>query len=92
MVASFTRKTGNVWSNPWDFNVSDLRYDVGPGLRYQTPVGPIRADLGYQINPLPGLLVKGEPQTRRSDRPLRTKPHAPRPCGALRARSSCWSR
>lgn len=56
---------GNVWSNPWDFNVSDLRYDIGPGLRYQTPIGPIRADLGYQINPLPGLRVKGEPQTRR---------------------------
>ncbi len=56
---------GNVWTKPWDFNVNDLRYDVGPGLRYQTPIGPIRADLGYQLNPIPGLLVNGEPQARR---------------------------
>jgi outer membrane protein insertion porin family/translocation and assembly module TamA len=56
---------GNVWTNPWDFNVNDLRYDVGPGLRYNTPIGPIRVDLGYQLNPLPNLLVNGEPQGRR---------------------------
>lgn len=56
---------GNVWTKPWDLNVNDLRYDVGPGLRYQTPIGPIRADIGYQLNPIPGLLVNGEPQPRR---------------------------
>ena len=56
---------GNVWTNPWDFNLNDLRYDVGPGLRYNTPIGPIRADLGYQLNPIPGLLVNGEPEPRR---------------------------
>ena len=28
---------GNVWNNAWDFNLNDLRYDVGPGLRYLTP-------------------------------------------------------
>jgi outer membrane protein assembly complex protein YaeT len=56
---------GNVWANAWDFNLNDLRYDVGPGLRYNTPIGPIRVDLGYQLNPIPGLLVDGKPQTRR---------------------------
>lgn len=56
---------GNVWNNAWDFNVGDLRYDIGPGLRYKTPIGPFRVDLGYQINPIPGLLVNGAPQTRR---------------------------
>jgi outer membrane protein insertion porin family len=56
---------GNVWTNRWDFNVNDLRYDVGPGLRYQTPIGPIRADLGYQLNPIPGLQVNGKPEARR---------------------------
>ena len=56
---------GNVWSEPWDFKVGDLRYDVAPGLRYQTPIGPIRVDLGYQLNPLPGLLVNGKEQARR---------------------------
>ena len=49
---------------PWDFNFNDLRYDVGPGIRYNTPIGPIRADLGFQLNPIPGLLVNGEPETR----------------------------
>ena len=56
---------GNVWSEPWDFNVNDLRYDVGPGLRYNTPIGPVRIDLGYQLNPISGLLVDGKPEPRR---------------------------
>ncbi len=56
---------GNVWTQPWDFNLNDLRYDIGPGLRYNTPIGPIRADFGYQLNPIPGLLVNGEPKPRR---------------------------
>ena len=55
---------GNVWTDPWDFNVNDLRYDIGPGLRYNTPIGPIRVDFGYQLNPIPGLLVDGKPETR----------------------------
>jgi len=55
---------GNVWNNAWDFNLNDLRYDVGPGLRYLTPIGPIRADLGFQLNPIPGLLINGKPETR----------------------------
>ena len=57
--------SGNVWNNAWDFNLNDLRYDVGPGLRYSTPIGPIRIDLGYQLNPIPGLIVNGAPQPRR---------------------------
>ena len=55
---------GNVWTNRWDFNLNDMRYDVGPGLRYQTPIGPIRADLGFQLNPIPGLLVNGKEEAR----------------------------
>lgn len=56
---------GNVWNNAWDFNLSDLRYDVGPGLRYLTPIGPIRVDVGYQLKQIPGLLVRGKPEARR---------------------------
>jgi outer membrane protein assembly complex protein YaeT len=55
---------GNVWSRAWDFDVNDLRYAVGPGLRYLTPIGPIRADFGYQLNPIPNLRVDGEPERR----------------------------
>jgi outer membrane protein insertion porin family len=55
---------GNVWSDPWEFNLNDMRYDVGPGLRYDTPVGPFRIDFGFQLNPIDGLIVNGAPQTR----------------------------
>jgi len=55
---------GNVWADPWGIEGRDLRYSVGSGLRYQTPVGPLRFDFGYQLNPEPGLLVDGEPQQR----------------------------
>jgi outer membrane protein insertion porin family/translocation and assembly module TamA len=56
---------GNAWNDAWGFEFRNLRYDVGPGLRYLTPIGPIRADLGYQLNPIPGLLIDGKPQSRR---------------------------
>jgi outer membrane protein assembly complex protein YaeT len=56
---------GNVWAESGGFKVGDLRYAVGPGLRYQTPIGPIRFDVGYQLNPIPGLVVNGQEQTRR---------------------------
>jgi len=56
---------GNVWADSWGIRLGDLRYAIGPGLRYQTPIGPIRFDLGYQLNPIPGLTVNGRPQSRR---------------------------
>ena len=55
---------GNVWSEPWDFNPGDLRYAVGPGLRYLTPIGPARVDFGFQLNPIENLRVNGEPEQR----------------------------
>jgi outer membrane protein assembly complex protein YaeT len=56
---------GNVWDRPWSFDFGDLRYNIGPGVRYNTPVGPLRLDVGYQLNPIPGLQVRGEPEPRR---------------------------
>jgi outer membrane protein insertion porin family len=47
---------GNVYSN---INlrqfVDDFTHSVGVGVRYQTPVGPIRFDVGYRITNIPGL-------------------------------------
>jgi outer membrane protein insertion porin family len=56
---------GNVWASPWTLNLADLRYAVGPGVRYLTPVGPIRFDVGIQLNPIPNLQIDGEKQQRR---------------------------
>ncbi len=56
---------GNVWADSAGFALRDLRYSIGPGLRYQTPVGPIRLDMGYQLNPIPGLLKNDRLQTSR---------------------------
>src|SRR5438445_2102811 len=56
---------GNVWEESFGIKVNDLRYAIGPGLRYQTPIGPIRFDFGYQLNPTSELLVNGQPQSRR---------------------------
>jgi outer membrane protein assembly complex protein YaeT len=56
---------GNVWASPWTIHLNDLRYAVGPGVRYGTPIGPIRFDVGYQINPIPNLQIDGQEQQRR---------------------------
>ena len=56
---------GNVWEDSWQYELNDLRVAVGPGVRYQTPIGPVRMDFGYQLTPIDGLLVDGEPEKRR---------------------------
>jgi len=48
----------------WNLRLSNMRYDVGPGLRYQSPIGPLRADVAVQLNPIDGLLIDGVPETR----------------------------
>jgi outer membrane translocation and assembly module TamA len=37
--------------DPLTFNGDELRFTGGVGLRYDTPVGPLRIDLGYKLNP-----------------------------------------
>jgi outer membrane protein insertion porin family len=44
---------GNVWPNQ-EINLSDLRASYGAGIRYGTPIGPLRIDYGQKIHPLPG--------------------------------------
>jgi outer membrane protein assembly factor BamA len=56
---------GNVWARASDVNgsdfdvtsdvskteITDFRYGVGVGVRYNTPIGPIRVDYGYPLKP-----------------------------------------
>ena len=56
---------GNVWASATVLRPTDLRVAIGPGLRYATPIGPLRLDFGYQLNPIPGLLIDGAPQNHR---------------------------
>ena len=58
-------EAGNVWRDPWSMRLGDLRYDAGPGLRFDSPFGLVRVDFGYQLRPLPGLRLDGRPQTSR---------------------------
>jgi outer membrane protein insertion porin family len=39
----------NVFVDSEDVDVLDFKYSVGFGMRYYTPVGPIRLDVGYPI-------------------------------------------
>lgn len=41
---------GNVFRRPNDFSLDDLRGAAGLGLRYLSPVGPLRLDLGFKLD------------------------------------------
>ncbi|KPK25334.1 MAG: hypothetical protein AMJ61_12285 [Desulfobacterales bacterium SG8_35_2] len=43
---------GNVYESEWDFN--DIKQSVGAGLRWLSPMGPMRLEWGYVIDPEPG--------------------------------------
>jgi outer membrane protein insertion porin family len=40
---------GNVWVNVEDIKPLDFKFTTGLGLRYNTPVGPIRIDYGHKL-------------------------------------------
>src|SRR5205823_12555255 len=41
---------GNVFAHTSDINVAQFRSAVGFGVRYKSPVGPIRVDLGFKTH------------------------------------------
>ncbi len=42
---------GQIWRTRADVDMADVQFGVGGGLRYRSPVGPIRFDVGYKVNP-----------------------------------------
>ena len=38
---------GNVWKNSFDYRFDQISYTAGGGLRVNTPIGPVRLDIGY---------------------------------------------
>jgi outer membrane protein assembly factor BamA len=46
--------TGNVFAHASDIDLLALRTAVGFGVRYKSPVGPIRFDMGFKIRPETG--------------------------------------
>jgi outer membrane translocation and assembly module TamA len=52
--------TGNVFARTSFVDITQLRSAVGFGIRYRSPVGPIRVDLGFKVNP--GFLAPGVPE------------------------------
>ena len=45
--------SGNVYQRVTTMDLSELRTAVGFGVRYKSPVGPIRFDLGFKVNRRP---------------------------------------
>ncbi|MBP6603180.1 MAG: BamA/TamA family outer membrane protein [Verrucomicrobiales bacterium] len=45
---------GNLLFDDSDASLDDLRYAIGLGLRYETPIGPLRAEYGFNPDQRPG--------------------------------------
>ncbi len=42
---------GQVWRGLSSIDPTNIQFGVGAGIRYESPIGPIRLDIGYKINP-----------------------------------------
>ena len=46
--------TGAVTSTVRELRLDQFKSGVGGGVRLATPVGPVRLDIGYPLNSIPG--------------------------------------
>jgi outer membrane protein insertion porin family len=52
--AVFFYDTGNVWTSPSQISLNDMEHALGLGLRYRTPLGPVRFEFGWNLDAAPG--------------------------------------
>ncbi len=45
---------GNVWARPGDVDPDEARWGAGLGLRYRSPIGPLRLEVAWKIDREPG--------------------------------------
>ena len=45
---------GNLWADWRNINVAEGKLGIGTGVRYSSPIGPIRVEVGYKLDPPPG--------------------------------------
>jgi outer membrane protein insertion porin family len=55
---------GNVYARTGGIDLGQMRSAVGFGVRYRSPVGPIRLDVGFKLNPRD--IVPGHPEAPRA--------------------------
>jgi len=46
--------TGNCWSADDGYKIGDMRKSIGAGIRWLSPIGPLRLEYGYVLDPQPG--------------------------------------
>lgn len=45
---------GNVWGTEQGYSLSDMRKSIGLGIRWLSPMGPLRVEWGYNLDNKPG--------------------------------------
>jgi outer membrane protein insertion porin family len=51
LEAGLFADVGNLWLDPRQYALLDLRTNVGFGLRFVTPIGPAAVDIGFNVQP-----------------------------------------
>ena len=43
--------TGNVWTKDDDYDFGSMRTSAGIGIRWRSPMGPLRLEYGWNLDP-----------------------------------------
>ncbi len=49
LIVALFCDAGNVWTDAYSYKLKELRYSVGTGIRYKTPIGPIGIDFARPV-------------------------------------------